>query len=121
MKEIDLHVGYAPAVTKKRVLAALRRARAGETVGERHVTFETWEVLARTLSGKRLELLRQVRQQPAASVAALARAVGRDYKRVHEDVEILTAAGLLERADGGGVRAGYDEIRASINLLSPAA
>ncbi|MEJ0069491.1 MAG: hypothetical protein WDO24_13045 [Pseudomonadota bacterium] len=121
MKDIDLHVGHDPATTKARVLDAIRRAPAGQAVGESHVTFESWEGLARVLSGKRLALLRRVREQPAASVAELARALGRDYKHVHEDVELLTAAGLLERTDKGGVSAGYDEIRAFITLRPPAA
>lgn len=121
MKDIDLRVGYDPAATKARVLEAIRRAAAGESVGESHVTFESWDGLARVLSGKRLELLRQLRRTPAPSVAELARALGRDYKRVHEDVEILFAAGLLERTGEGGVRAGYDEIRTLISLVPPAA
>lgn len=37
----------------------------------------------------------------------LAHALGRDYRRVHEDVEALEAAGLLDR-DKEGVRADYD-------------
>jgi hypothetical protein len=44
------------------------------------------------------------------SVLALARALGRDYKRVHEDVEALVAAGLLDRNDAG-LRADYDAIQ----------
>jgi hypothetical protein len=46
--------------------------------------------------------------------------LGRDYKRVYEDVEILSAAGLLDRTDDGGVCAGYDEIRTSISLVGAA-
>jgi predicted transcriptional regulator len=57
-----------------------------------------------------LELLRHVHRTPPRSVLALARAVGRDYKRVHEDVEALIAAGLLER-DDGGLHADYDSIQ----------
>jgi predicted transcriptional regulator len=34
-------------------------------------------------------------------------ALGRDYRRVHEDVEALEDAGLLER-DKDGLRADYD-------------
>ena len=48
------------------------------------------------LSPKRLELLRAVHDSPARSVKALAERLGRDYKRVHEDVETLTASGLRE-------------------------
>jgi predicted transcriptional regulator len=120
MKEIQLHVGYDPAAAKARILDAIRRAEAGTVSPQTHVTFESWDGLSRTLSGKKLELLRQVRRQPAGSIAELARALGRDYKRVHEDIEILTAAGLLERTAEGGIRTNYDEIRTSINLV-PAA
>jgi predicted transcriptional regulator len=120
MKDIDLHVGYDQAMSKARILDAIRRAEAGPTAPESHVTFETWEGLARVLSGKRLALLRHVRREPAASVADLARALDRDYKRVYEDVEILCAAGLLDRTDDGGIRAGYDEIRTLISLVDAA-
>lgn len=120
MKDIDLHVGYDPAASKARVLEAIRRADAGPVASESHVTFESWDGLSRALSGKRLELLRHVRRDPAASIAELARSLGRDYKRVHEDVEILVVAGLLDRTKGGGVCATYDEIRTVISL-TPAA
>jgi predicted transcriptional regulator len=46
-------------------------------------------------------------------VAELARALGRDYKRVHEDIEALAAAGLIERGEAG-LRTAYDKIRATI-------
>jgi predicted transcriptional regulator len=39
----------------------------------------------------------------------------RDYKRVHEDVETLTASGLLQRKNGG-VSAPYDAITAEMRL-----
>jgi hypothetical protein len=44
------------------------------------------------------------------------RALGRDYKRVYEDVDILSTAGLLDRTGEGGVRAAYDEIGTVISL-----
>ena len=79
----------------------------------RGVAIESWEGLRRFLTGRRLELLRHLRHHPAASIAALARALQRGYKRVHEDVEALVAAGLMMR-DEAGLRIGYDEIRTSI-------
>jgi predicted transcriptional regulator len=65
------------------------------------------------LTPRRLELLRHLHRRPVPSIAALARALGRDYKRVHADVEALAAAGLIDRAPTG-LRADYGEIRASI-------
>jgi predicted transcriptional regulator len=55
------------------------------------------------LTPKRLELLQDVHRKPASSVKALAERLGRDYQRVREDVETLTASGLLQR-EGGRVR-----------------
>jgi predicted transcriptional regulator len=52
---------------------------------------------------------------PGASIAALDRNLGRDYKRVHEDVDALTAAGLVDRS-AQGLRADDSEIRTSIAL-----
>jgi predicted transcriptional regulator len=48
-------------------------------------------------------------------VKALAERLGRDYKRVHEDVETLTASRLLRR-ENRGVSAPYDEITAEMRL-----
>ena len=97
----------------RRFVDAWRRAERGEAVDERHLSFESWEGLARVLSGKRLELLRHLHRHPARSIAELARALGRDYKRVHADVEALAAAGLIDRTPGG-LRADYGEIRTTI-------
>ncbi len=114
-RRLKVHVGEGFDALAKRVAAAWHRAEAGETVDEDHVTFASWEALARVMTGKRFELLRHLHRQPAHSVADLARALGRDYKRVHEDVEALVAAGLVER-DAEGVRTDYDEIRTIIAI-----
>ncbi len=115
MTKLDIHVGGNFADTRRRVLGAVGRARAGEKVCEDHITFETWEALASVMTTKRFEMLRHLHRQPEASIAALARNLKRDYKRVHEDVEALTDAGLIERGDAG-LRAEYDEIRTRIAL-----
>src|SRR4051794_21073035 len=114
MSRLDVHVGGTFADTKKRVLEAVRAER-GEAVGETHVTFETWEALAAVMTPKRFALIRHLHREPHTSVAALARSVGRDDKRVHEDVEALIAAGLIERSEAG-LSADYDEIQTRIAL-----
>ena len=80
-----------------------------------NVTFVTWSALAAAMTDKRHELLRHLHDHPAPSIRALARALGRDYKRVHEDVRALAAVGLVEK-QGGLLRADYDEIRATIKV-----
>lgn len=114
-KDIDLHIGGSFDEVAKRVSDAWHRAEKGEAVSEDHLTFVTWDAFSSTMTGKRLELLRYLHKNPQASVAALARSLGRDYRRVHEDVEILGRAGLVEQ-DETGLHAGYDEIRTVISF-----
>ena len=67
------------------------------------------------MSPKRLALLRHLHGRPAKSVRALALALGRDYRRVHQDVEALAEAGLLER-DSDGLRTGYDTVHVETRI-----
>jgi predicted transcriptional regulator len=99
----------------RRFIDAWHRAESGETFRERHLAFESWDALARVLTGKRMELLRYVRRHKVASVRALAKALGRDYSNVHADVQALMAAGLLDAANGG-LRADYDAIETKIAI-----
>ncbi len=99
----------------RRLVNAWHRAERGETFHERHLAFESWDALARVMTGKRMELLHYVRRHKVTSVRALAKALGRDYSNVHADVQALTAAGLLDTADGG-VQADYDVIETKIAI-----
>ena len=113
-KRIKAHVGTLDDMGK-RFVSAWHRLERGERVRERHVTFPDLPAMLNALSPRRLELLRDVHREPAPSVKALAERLGRDYKRVHEDVETLTASGLLQR-DDGRVSAPYDAITAEMRL-----
>jgi len=116
MSNVKITVGGAmEKEASRRFIDAWRRAESGETFHERHLAFESWDALARVLTGKRMELLRYVRRHKVASVRALAKALGRDYSNVHADVQALTAAGLLDTTDGG-VRADYDAIETKIAI-----
>ena len=116
MTDVKITVGGDMGqAASRRFIDAWRRAERGETFHERHLAFENWDVLARVLTGKRMELLRHVRHHPASSVRALAKALGRDYRNVHADVQALTAAGLLDATDRQ-VRADYDVIETRIAI-----
>lgn len=99
----------------RRFIDAWHRAEHGETFRERHLAFESWDALARVLTGKRMELLHYVRRHNIASVRSLAKALGRDYSNVHADVHALVAAGLLDATDSG-IRADYDTIETKIAI-----
>jgi len=100
----------------KRFSQAWNRAIAGEAVDETHVTFLTIQTMFETLSPRRLELQRHVRQRGANNVRELAQSLGRDYKNVHQDVAALEATGLLIR-DGRKLSAPWDELQAHVSLL----
>ncbi|MCC7330925.1 MAG: hypothetical protein IT484_12370 [Gammaproteobacteria bacterium] len=99
----------------QRFVSAWHRAARGERVRETHLTFPDLPALLNALTPKRLELLRALHAQPAPSIRALAQRLGRDYKRVHEDVETLAASGLLDRQPDG-LRAPYDAIAVEMRL-----
>jgi predicted transcriptional regulator len=99
----------------RRFVDAWHRAERGESVHERHLAFESWDALARVLTGKRMELLCYVHRHKVASVRALAKALGRDYSNVHADVQALIAAGLLEAA-ADGLHADCDAIETKIAM-----
>jgi predicted transcriptional regulator len=117
-KPIHLHVADSLETIGARVVDAWNRADRGELTGanpEVHIGFESLETMVRTLSPKRLELLRHLHREPARSVRALAKALGRDYRRVHEDVEALETAGLVDR-DDNGLHADYDAFDVSMRV-----
>jgi len=116
MSEVKITVaGDFAAAASRRFTNAWRRAEQGESFFERHLAFESWDALARVLTGKRTELLRYVRRHEVGSIRSLATALGRDYSNVHADVRALAAEGLLDTA-GGRLRADYDVIETRIAL-----
>jgi predicted transcriptional regulator len=106
--------GFEEAASR-RFTDAWHRAESGETFHERHLAFESWDALARVLTGKCMELLHYVRRHEVASIRALAKALERDYSNVHADVQALVTAGLLDASDGG-LRADYDAIETKIAI-----
>jgi predicted transcriptional regulator len=116
MSDVKLTVGGAMEdEASRQFIDAWHRAERGETFHERRLAFESWDALARVLTGKRMELLRYVRHNNVISVRALAKALRRDYSNVHADVKALASAGLLD-ATARGMRANYDTIETKIAI-----
>ncbi len=113
---VKVIVGGALADDLAAFRSAWERAERGEHVEpDRVLAFESWEGLASVLTGERYRLLRHVHAHPEPSVSALARALGRQYRRVHADVAALEQVGLLDRS-AGTVRATADRLQAVIEL-----
>lgn len=90
----------------------------GEPAGE-FITFETVDTLLKTLTSKRWVLVSTLQKQGPMSIRALARALERDIKNVHTDVQVLKNIGLVED-HAAGIRVPYDEIEAHLVLRSAA-
>lgn len=113
-KDIKLHTGTARDMGQ-RFISAWRRAERGEEVDESHLTFLDLKTLLATLTGKRLELLRCLRQHGELSVKALADALKRNYKNVYMDMLALEKSGLIVR-EGYKIKVPWKEVQASIVL-----
>ena len=104
-----------------RVAEAWKRAERGELVETQdNVSFVTWSALSSVMTNKRHALLRHLHANSAASIRDLSRQLGRDFKRVHQDVTALERVGLIERSEDGALSADYSQIQATI-LLEPQA
>lgn len=110
-----VHIGGTLEESADRILEGVARYERGDTVDEKHLTFENWRALFNVLTPKRYELLQHVHRHPEPSVRALSRALDRDFKRVYEDVKALVDVGLLEH-DAEGLRAEYEAIETAIPL-----
>lgn len=101
------------------LVAAWKAAEAGQPVEPTdRLYFDSWEALCSVLTPKRYELLRHLHRAPAESIRALARALGRDVKRVHEDVVALEELGLIERDADGRLCMTVDEIASTIRFAA---
>jgi predicted transcriptional regulator len=92
-------------------LAAQKNTYQGEVLN-----FESPGHFFGMLTEKRWELVRMAQGKGELSVRELARQVGRDVKRVHEDVVVLAELGLLERTDSGGVVCPYASMHIDMYL-----
>jgi hypothetical protein len=76
--------GVMEEEASRNFIDAWHRAERGESFHERLLAFESWDALARVLTGKRMELLRTVRRNNVPSVRALAKALSREEARAVE-------------------------------------
>lgn len=98
--------------------AAGKRASARSYQGE-VLNFETAEGFFGRLTERRWALVHALQGQGPMPVRELARRLGRDVRRVHDDVEVLAELGLVERTDAGGVHCPYETVHVDIRMTAP--
>ena len=100
--------------------SAKRAFRTGEYQGE-ELAFSTLPQLFALFTAKRWELIEKLQEIGPSSLRGLARALGRDVKRVHEDVDRLIEEGLIERTEDKKLYVPFEEIRFEASLKIKAA
>ena len=90
--------------------------KTGKPEKSARISFATPELLWKVLTAKRWELLKALRGAGPVSVREAARRVGRDVKAVHGDLTALLNAGVLDRAEGGGIVFPYEAVKIEFML-----
>ena len=90
--------------------------RTGKAERSSRISFASPELLWKVLTGKRWELLRTLCGAGPVSIREAARRVDRDVKAVHGDVTALLNAGILDRAEGGGIVFPYEAVKVEFLL-----
>ncbi len=90
--------------------------KTGKAERSARIGFATPELLWKVLTAKRWELLKALCGAGPVSIREAARRVERDVKAVHTDITALLKAGLLDRAEGGGVVFPFDAVKVEFLL-----
>ncbi len=98
--------------------SALKRAKGaftGKPQGH-FISFASHELMQKTLTPKRWELIKSLAGAGPVSIREAARRAGRDVKTVHGDVQALLKAGVIEKNSDGLIVFPYDEIHVDFVL-----
>jgi len=90
--------------------------KSGKRASSARISFATPELLWKVLTARRWELLKALCGAGPMSIREAARRVDRDVKGVHGDVTALLEAGVLDRAEGGGIVFPYDAVKVEFML-----
>ncbi|OWT68821.1 hypothetical protein CEY04_28925 [Achromobacter sp. HZ28] len=92
-------------------------AKSGKYQGET-LNFESPGAFFGQLTELRWEMTRELMGAGVVGVRELARRLGRDVRRVHQDAQALVELGLLERDETGALLCPYADIHVDVHLSS---
>ena len=103
---------------KGRLREAARAGFSSSSYSGHHLNFESPAAFFGRLTERRWEIVRMLQGAGQMGVRELARRVGRDVRRVHDDVVVLAELGLIERGDRGEVMCPFADIHIDMHLLA---
>lgn len=120
MKKRKLIIGVSTLEESlNETLEACKRAEKGLPAGPIHrIDFTDQAALFSTLSPKRMELLRYLRQNGPMSARQLAKNLARDYKNVQGDIKMLSQLELVLTDDAGKYLVPWDDITIELALAA---
>ena len=90
--------------------------KTGKSQRSARISFATPELLWQVLTAMRWELLKALCGAGPVSIREAARRIGRNVKAVHGDITALVNAGVIERAEGGGVVFPFEAVKVEFLL-----
>ena len=90
--------------------------KTGKPERSARISFATPELLWQVLTAKRWELLKILCAAGPISIREAARRVERDVKAVHSNITALLNAGVLDRAEGGGIVFPFEAVKVEFLL-----
>lgn len=111
MNEVTIGIINREFVNSRFMAAFDTGQKQGQFIG-----FESEEMLWKTLTLKRWQLLKAMTGAGELSIREVARRVHRDVKAVHGDITALLHCGLLDKANSGKVIFPYDAVHVDFML-----
>ena len=96
----------------------IKAVESGEYAGE-SLTFESPGSFFEVFNSRRWDIVVKLQALGKTSIRALAKEVGRDMRRVHDDVKFLMSHGIIDQ-DVNGVCVPYDTIHTEFTLRAEA-
>lgn len=114
MRTVTLEIADRTSANQ-RFISAMNGTQQGD-----FISFASPDLLFKTLTAKRWELLQAMTGAGALSIRETARRLRRDVKAVHGDVQALLNAGLLEKDATGKIIFPYDAVHVDFMLKEAA-
>jgi predicted transcriptional regulator len=83
-------------------------------------TFSSATQLFSVFTSRRFELIERLQKIGPTTIRGLARELGRDVRRVHDDVMVLLEWGIMERNEDGKILVPFDDIHIGFDLRAAA-
>ena len=108
------------ADVKARAKVLFKQAVASQSYQGEFIDFATPDLFFSKLSEKRWQIVNALQGAGEVGVRELARRLGRDVKRVHEDTAALVALGLLEKTERRHLVCPFVDIHVDMHLRKAA-